>query len=108
MGASPAQILWKLRVPAALPALFSGLKIGAIYSTIGAVIGEWVGAGSGLGYLMLSANAQLRVAEVFGAILCLTPIGLVLLGAVVLLERRVLAWQRLRPAGDDLWIEEPS
>lgn len=106
MGARPAQILWKLRVPAALPSLFSGLKIGAIYSTIGAVIGEWVGAGAGLGYLMLSANAQLRVAEVFGAILCLTPIGLILLGAVVLLERRVLAWQRLRPTDDELWIEE--
>ncbi|MCH8904460.1 MAG: ABC transporter permease, partial [Bacteroidetes bacterium] len=67
MGATPAQMLWKLRVPAALPALFSGLKISAVYSTIGAVIGEWVGAGAGLGYLMLSANAQLRVAEVFGA-----------------------------------------
>lgn len=105
MGATPAQILWRLRVPAALPSLFSGLKIGAIYSTIGAVIGEWVGAGAGLGYLMLSANAQLRVAEVFGAILCLTPIGLALLGVVILIERRVLHWQRLRPAGDDEWIE---
>jgi ABC-type nitrate/sulfonate/bicarbonate transport system permease component len=108
MGASPAQILWKLRVPAALPALFSGLKIGAIYSTIGAVIGEWVGAGAGLGYLMLSANAQLRVAEVFGAILCLTPIGLALLGGVVLVERRVLAWQRLRLAEEDIWLDETT
>lgn len=100
MGASPAQILWKLRLPAAMPALFSGLKISAIYSTIGAVIGEWVGAGAGLGYLMLSANAQLRVAEVFGAILCLTPIGLTLLGAVVLAERVLLPWQRLAARED--------
>jgi ABC-type nitrate/sulfonate/bicarbonate transport system permease component len=95
MGARPGQIFWKLRLPAALPALFSGLKLSVIYSTIGAVIGEWVGAGAGLGYLMLSANAQLRVAEVFAAILCLTPIGLALLGAVVLAERRLLPWQRL-------------
>jgi len=109
MGATPAQTLWKLRVPAALPSLFSGLKIGAIYATIGAVIGEWVGAGAGLGYLMLSANAQLRVAEVFGAILCLTPIGLLLLGAVILVERRVLHWRRLRPAGDDdEWIDNDN
>ncbi|MCH8843827.1 MAG: ABC transporter permease [SAR324 cluster bacterium] len=95
MGATPAQMLWKLRVPAALPALFSGLKISAVYATIGAVIGEWVGAGAGLGYLMLSANAQLRVAEVFGAIICLTPIGLMLLGVVILAERILLPWQRI-------------
>jgi len=93
MGATRWQILWKLRVPAAMPALFSGLKLSAIYSTIGAVIGEWVGAGAGLGYLMLSANAQLRVAEVFAAILCLTPIGLLLLGLVIALERWALPWQ---------------
>lgn len=93
MGASRGQILWKLRFPAALPALFSGLKMSAVYATIGAVIGEWVGAGAGLGYLMLSANAQLRVAEVFGAIICLTPIGLLLLGLVVWAEHRLLPWQ---------------
>jgi ABC-type nitrate/sulfonate/bicarbonate transport system permease component len=95
MGATPAQILWKLRLPAALPVLFSGLRLSAIYSTIGAVIGEWVGAGAGLGYLMLSANAQLRVADVFAAILCLTPIGLLLLGLVSLLERLLLPWQHV-------------
>ena len=95
MNATQAQILWKLRLPAALPALFSGLKLSAIYSTIGAVIGEWVGAGAGLGYLMLSANAQLRVADVFGAIFCLTPIGLGLLGLVVLAERWCIPWQHV-------------
>lgn len=108
MGATPLQILWKLRVPAALPTLFSGLKIGAIYSTIGAVIGEWVGAGAGLGYLMLSANAQLRVAEVFGAILCLTPIGLMLLGLVVLAERMLLPWQRISGAREGTLFDNPS
>lgn len=99
MGATPGQILFKLRLPAALPTIFSGLKLSAIYSTIGAVIGEWVGAGAGLGYLMLSANAQLRVAEVFGAILCLTPIGLLLLAAVTGLERLLLPWQQLTREG---------
>jgi len=108
LGASPAQTLWKLRLPAALPALFSGLKIGAIYSTIGAVIGEWVGAGAGLGYLMLSANAQLRVAEVFGAIVCLIPVGLSLLALVVITERWLLPWQRLRAPDEDNWLSLPS
>jgi ABC-type nitrate/sulfonate/bicarbonate transport system permease component len=107
MGASPGQILWKLRAPAALPSFFSGLRLSAIYSTIGAVIGEWVGAGAGLGYLMLSANAQLRVAEVFAAILCLTPIGLVLLGLVALVERWLLPWQRLAPEDSDIVNLEP-
>lgn len=93
MGATPWQMLWKLRLPAALPALFAGLKLSAIYSTIGAILGEWVGAEGGLGYLMLSANAQLRIAMVFGAIFCLTPIGLLLLGLVTWLERRMLPWQ---------------
>ena len=95
MGATRWQILWKLRLPAALPSLFAGLKLSAVYSTIGAVIGEWVGAGAGLGYLMLSANAQLRIAMVFAAILCLTPIGLLLLGLVTWLEARLLPWQHL-------------
>lgn len=95
LGASPWQTLWKLRFPAALPALFGGLRLSAVYSTIGAILGEWVGAGAGLGYLMLSANAQLRIAMVFGAIVCLTPIGLLLLGAVTWLERVCLPWQHL-------------
>lgn len=94
MEATPWQILIKLRLPAALPSLFSGLKLSAVYATVGAVIGEWVGAGAGLGYLMLAANAQLRVAEVFGAIICLTPIGLLLLGMVILMEWLALPWQR--------------
>jgi len=95
MGATRRQVFWRLRVPAALPAAFSGLKLAAIYASVGAVLGEWAGAGAGLGYLMLSANAQLRVAEVFAAIVCLTPIGLVLLGLVVLAERRFTPWQRV-------------
>jgi ABC-type nitrate/sulfonate/bicarbonate transport system permease component len=107
MGASPAQMLWKLRLPAALPALFAGLKLSAVYSTIGAVIGEWVGAGAGLGYLMLSANAQLRISVVFGAIVCLTPIGLGLLGLVTWLERRLLPWQYVSRDDVALYAPEP-
>ena len=107
LGASPWQTLWKLRFPAALPALFAGLKLSVIYATIGAVLGEWVGAQGGLGYLMLSANAQLRIAMVFGAIFCLSPIGLALLGLVTWLERRLLPWQQASRDNSSSMEESP-
>ncbi|MXZ00444.1 ABC transporter permease [Candidatus Poribacteria bacterium] len=87
------QILWKVRIPSALPFIFSGAKIGISISTIGAVIGEWVGAKAGLGYLMLYANGQLQVSLVFAAIFCLTLLGLGLFGLLTLLERYVMPWR---------------
>ena len=87
------QILWKVRIPSALPFIFSGAKIGISISTIGAVIGEWVGAKAGLGYLMLYANGRLEVALVFAAIFCLTLLGLSLFGTMTLLERYVMPWR---------------
>lgn len=87
------QILWKVRIPSALPFIFSGAKIGVSISTIGAVIGEWVGAKAGLGYLMLYANGQLQVSLVFAAIFCLTLLGLGLFGLMTLLERYVMPWR---------------
>ncbi len=92
MGASRRQTLGKLLLPAALPSLFSGLKIAATLSVVGATIGEWVGARRGLGYLMLQSNARLRVDLVFAAILMLTLIGLSLFAGFQIIERRVLYW----------------
>jgi putative hydroxymethylpyrimidine transport system permease protein len=92
MGASRRQMLGKLLLPAALPSLFSGLKIAATLSVVGATIGEWVGARQGLGYLMLQSNARLRVDLVFAAILMLTAIGLLLFAGFRIIERRVLHW----------------
>ena len=92
MGASRRQTLAKLLLPAALPSLFSGLKVAATLSVVGATIGEWVGARRGLGYLMLQSNARLRVDLVFAAILMLTAIGLSLFAAFRIIERRVLHW----------------
>lgn len=88
------QILWKVRIPSALPFIFSGAKIGISISTIGAVIGEWVGAKAGLGYLMLYANGTLQVSLVFAAILCLTLLGLGLFGLMTLLERYAMPWRQ--------------
>ena len=56
MNARPWAVLWQIRVPAALPALASGLRTAAAVVPVGAVVGEWVGSSAGLGYLMLQAK----------------------------------------------------
>lgn len=88
------QILWKVRLPTALPFIFSGAKIGISISTIGAVIGEWMGAKAGLGYLMLYANGQLQISLMFAAIFCLTLIGLGLFTLMTFLERQAMPWRQ--------------
>lgn len=93
MGATRRQILTKLLIPASLPALFSGLKVAATLSVVGATIGEWVGARRGLGFLMLEANARLRVDLVFASILALTLVGLLLYLALRIIERHALRWR---------------
>lgn len=89
MGASNTRIFLTVRLPQSLPFVFAGLKIGASVSVIGAVIGEWVGADRGLGYLMMQANAQLRLDLLFAAILVLSAVGVLLYGLVVLAERLI-------------------
>ncbi len=95
MRASRWQVLWKVQFPSALPFILSGAKIGISISTIGAVIGEWVGAKAGLGRLMLDANSQLQVSLVFAAIICLTIMGLCLFGLMTLIERWLTPWRYL-------------
>ncbi len=94
LGAGEYKILLKVRIPGALPFIFTGSKIGISVSTIGAVIGEWVGAKYGLGYLMLHANAQLRVDIIFAAIFYLTFMGVGLFGLVTLIEKLSMPWKR--------------
>jgi len=93
MGATRRQIFRKLRLPASLPTLFSGLKVSATLAVVGATIGEWVGSHQGLGYLMLQSNARLRMSLVFAAILMLAILGLFLFGAIRIIERRVVHWR---------------
>jgi putative hydroxymethylpyrimidine transport system permease protein len=71
MQARARETLWRIRVPAALPAFGSGLKLAAVYAPIGAVIGEWVGASNGLGYLMLLANGRMKIDLMFAALFVL-------------------------------------
>ena len=93
LGATQWQVFRKLRLPGSLPTLFAGLKVAVTLSVVGATIGEWVGARRGLGYLMLQSNALLRVDVVFAAILMLSLLGLLLFGALRIIERRLLRWR---------------
>jgi putative hydroxymethylpyrimidine transport system permease protein len=93
MGASPGAVLWRLRVPAALPALASGLRVAAAVAPIGAVVGEWVGASAGLGYLMLHANGRSQTDVMFAALAVLAAMALALWFAMDALLRALLPWQ---------------
>lgn len=87
------RVLLRIRLMAALPALASGLKIAAAVAPIGAVIGEWVGASAGLGFLMLQANARVQTDLMFAALIALALCAVALYGTVDFLSRRLLPWQ---------------
>jgi len=93
MGAGFWKTMRLLYWPWALPHFFAGLKVGVSVATIGAVIGEWVGAQQGLGYLMIQANARLKVDLVFAAILWLSVMGVSLWVLVGYLEKKVITWK---------------
>jgi putative hydroxymethylpyrimidine transport system permease protein len=82
MQGRPWRILWHIRIPAAVPGLVSGLRLAAVYAPIGAIIGEWVGASEGLGYLMLLANGRAKIDLMFAAVLVLAMLTLLLHGLV--------------------------
>lgn len=92
LGASRWQIFTKVQVPTALPFLFSGTKIAVTFSVIGAVIGEWVGASAGLGYLTRISVPLFLTARAFGAVVLLAGMGITLFVSVALLERLLLPW----------------
>ncbi len=92
MGASPARVLRYVRIPAAVPAFFAGLKIAAAYSVVGAVIGEWVGASTGLGVLITRSQASFRIDRVFVAIALISVMSIVLFAFVHILSRLVSPW----------------
>ena len=95
LHAGRRQILTLLEIPAALPILLGGLRIGATLSVIGAVVGELVGADKGLGFLVNAARGQYDTAMVFVAVLTLILMALALYGAVALLEKKLLSWQEV-------------
>ncbi len=93
MNASRWAVLRHVRIPAALPAAASGLRVAAAVAPIGAVVGEWVGSSAGLGYLMLHANARMQIDVMFAALAVLAVIGVALYFCLDVLLRRALPWQ---------------
>jgi ABC-type nitrate/sulfonate/bicarbonate transport system permease component len=93
LDASRWQLLWRVEAPTSLPFAFSGARIAVAFAPIAAVFGEWVGANSGLGHLILQDNAQLETARVFAAATILAAIGIVLYGSLAFAERRIVTWR---------------
>jgi putative hydroxymethylpyrimidine transport system permease protein len=94
LDASRLQTLARAEVPASLPYFFSGTRIAVAVAVIGAVFGEWSGAESGLGHLILISQSQLQTARVFATVVVLSAIAIALFWSVAVAERRVAWWGR--------------
>jgi len=92
LGANPWQMFWKVRLPSAMPYIFAGLDMAAVFAVVGAVVGEFVGAQRGLGTLILSMNAQMDTAGTFSVFIVLALVGVVIHKVLRIVERRVLFW----------------
>lgn len=93
-GATKIQLFTKLEWPFALSAVFSGLKISATYSVMGAVISEWLGAQKGIGVYMTLASSSFRTDRVFVAIFIIMILSLVFFGVIMVAERWSVKWRR--------------
>jgi len=91
-GATRWQVLQKAKLPAALPAFFSGLKVAVTYCVIGAVLGEWIAAPKGLGVFMLRSFSAGQTAQAFAGIIAVSALTLALFGIVLFFERRLTRW----------------
>ncbi|MBC8246331.1 MAG: ABC transporter permease subunit, partial [Deltaproteobacteria bacterium] len=93
MNASRWAILWQVRIPSALPALASGLRVATAVAPIGAIVGEWVGSSAGLGYLMLHANARMQIDVMFAALALLVALALTLYFSMDWVMNKMVYWQ---------------
>jgi NitT/TauT family transport system permease protein len=98
MGLGPVATFFKIRLPHALPSVFGGLKVAVTLAVVGAVVGEFVGADAGLGHLLIIANGNLDTPTLFATLIILTLLGLLLYGALAVLERIAVPWHA--PADD--------
>lgn len=99
LQAGTLKVFWKVRLPWALPHIFSGMKVAMSLSVIGAVVGEFVGSDRGLGYLILTASSNMNTAIVFGVMGVLSALGIVVFWAVCLAETLACPWY-LPPDGE--------
>ena len=94
MGAKKWQLYRYVKIPQGLPAFFSGLKIAASYSIIGAVVAEWLGGDSGLGVYMIRVRRSYSFDKMFAVIILVSVLSLVLIGFVGLLEKKAMPWRK--------------
>ncbi len=92
MKASPREIFFKVQLPATLPTFFSGLKIAATYSIMGAVIGEWVGAKSGLGVYMTRAMSSFKTDALFADILIIVVLSILVFKVIEYIGKVIMPW----------------
>jgi len=89
---SKLQELYRIRLPYAVPFIFSGLKVAIALAVVGAVVGEFVNADKGLGYMIITATAFFKTPVAFGALILLSVMGIVLFQVVVIIERIFFPW----------------
>lgn len=94
LDATRAQVFFKIRLPAAIPHIFAGLKVGITLATIGALVAEWISSEAGLGYLIVFALGFFRIEELFAALVMITLVGLLLYLLVLALEKVLAPHQR--------------
>lgn len=92
-------ILWRIRLPCALPSIFSGLKLAISLALVGAIIGEFVASNRGLGYVIMAAEGTFDTAQMFAAIVMLGIVGVILFQLVVIAERKLIPWHSSQHAG---------
>ncbi len=96
MGAKKLQIYKYVKIPYAMPGFFSGLKIAATYSIMGATIAEWVGGKIGLGVYMIRAKHSFSTDKVFAAIIIVVILSLALIKLIEFIEKKIMPWQKIQ------------
>nr|WP_201258159.1 ABC transporter permease subunit [Piscirickettsia litoralis] len=94
MNANKWRTLWYIRIPKALPQLATGIRIATAIAPIGAIVGEWVGASAGLGFLMLNANARMQISLMFACLFVVILFSLILYSIIDKLLTRFIFWQK--------------
>lgn len=92
MGASPLKRFWRFQLPYALPHIFASLKVGITLAAVGAIVGEFIGADKGLGYVLIVATGTMDTVLIFVALLWISLLSLLLYGLVGLFERIFVSW----------------
>ena len=93
LGFSKLQIFNLIKLPNALPGLFSGIRVGACFAPIGAVVGEWIGGSQGLGSFMIYSNARLQIDNMFAALIILIVITISLYHLIDLILKKLIWWE---------------